>query len=121
MNIACTRQTTDILHNLQAHYSIRLNLVNFIEVESNLSRWVLYPFRHELLLLITTSGLPEPNRTVGIKVAVSFFDAAGETETRKSRSDIKNLFMANYYCEYCGHKASSVSLTAEIACVIRME
>ena len=59
-------------------------------------------------------AIPEPNRKEKDKeCCVLFFDATGNAEPVSWRQSKPTDTMANYYCEFCGRKASSIqSLSA---------
>lgn len=59
-------------------------------------------------------AIPEPNRREKDKeCCVLFLMQPGKPKSVICRRNTNNNLMANYYCEYCGHKASSVqSLTS---------
>lgn len=49
-------------------------------------------------------------------MSFSFSTTAGNAETRKERLNLKFNIMANFYCEYCGQKFSSVSSLTSNSC-----
>ena len=81
---------------------------------SKLAECVLWRGHRLLSLILDPKAIPEPNRKEKEKSVVSsFWYNRRKPKTVRRRHWIYLLTMANYYCEYCGHKSSSVqSLTS---------
>ena len=88
-------------------------------MRSKFAQCALYPRAQAAFSYSWPKGLPEPNRKDADKewCVLFFIDTSGIAETRQLEAHCNLIdIMANYYCEYCGQKFSSVQALTGASC-----